>query len=72
MLRFFYDENRAKKAVELIRLEGFECEVVEDKFNTATLDKFGMRRRFRVIVELEDYNELAEVLAKKLKRGRIG
>lgn len=72
VLRFFYDEEKARKAVELVRAEGFACELIEDKFNETSFDKFGMRRRFKIVVELADYNKVAQVLAKKLRRGRIG
>lgn len=71
-LRYFYDEEKAKKAVEIIKKEGFSCEFVEDKFNETSFDRFGMKRRFKIMVIENDYFKIAEVLAKKLRRGRIG
>ncbi len=72
VLRYFYDEDKAKKALENVRAEGFECELLEDKFNDVAFDEFGMRRRFKIMVKLEDYNKIAEVLAQKLRSRRIG
>lgn len=72
VLRYFYNEEKAKRAVEIIKAEGFNGQVVEDKFNKTSFDKFGMRRRFKVMVELQDYNNIAEMLAKRLNRTKMG
>lgn len=72
VLRYFYDEEKAKEACQIVMSNEFECELLEDKFNDTSFDKFGMRRRFKVMVELKDYNKIAEFLAKKLRSRRLG
>ena len=70
-IRYFYNEESANKACEYLKGEGFDCYVKEDMFEKLTLDKVGMRRRFRLYVEREDINKIAEILAKKLRSQRI-
>jgi len=41
--------------------------MVEDKFNGIALDKFRMRRRFKILVERLVVYEIADVLSKKFK-----
>jgi hypothetical protein len=67
-IRYFYNESKANSACEFLKNEGFECYVSEDKFEKLTLDKVGMRRRFRLNVERTDVYKIAEVLAKKMKK----
>ena len=66
-IRYFFNERKANSACWFLKKEGFECYVKEDMFEDLTLDKVGMRRRFRLYVEMEDINKIAEILAKKLK-----
>lgn len=72
VLRYFYDKDKAEEAILVVKELGYECEISEDTFNTVSFDKFGMKRRFKVLVELKDYNSIAESLAKKLRSRRIG
>lgn len=58
-------------ARDLIVSEGFEAEIKEDKLGTMTLDKFGLPLRFRLYVERQNISRVAEILAEKLRRGRI-
>lgn len=67
-IRYFYDEYKARKACELVKREGFECEVVEDTFNKVSLDRFGMRRRYKIVIERNEVFKIAERLGKKLKK----
>jgi len=69
-IRFFYNEQKANVACEFIKSKGFDCFVKEDMFEKLTLDKLGFRRRFRLYVEMNDINPIAELLAKKLKTKR--
>lgn len=66
-IRFFYNEQRAENACEYIREEGFDCYIKEDMFEKLTLDKLGFKRRFRLYVEMQDINPIAQLLASKLK-----
>lgn len=70
-IRYFSNKEKAIMARDLIRSEGFEAEIKEDKFGTMTLDKFGMPLRFRLYVERQNINRVAEILAVKLRRSRI-
>lgn len=66
-IRYFYNEQKANAACEYIKREGFACYIKEDMFEKLTLDKLGFRRRFRLYIEMNDINPIAELLAKKLK-----
>ncbi len=68
VIRYFTKEESAIAACEKVRQEGFECEVIEDKFNNVSLDKFRMRRRFKIVVERKDVYKVAETIAKKLSK----
>lgn len=70
-IRYFSNREKAIMARDLIISEGFEAEIKEDKFGTMTLDKFGMPLRFRLYVERQNINRVAEILAEKLRRRRI-
>jgi len=70
-IRYFSNREKAIMARDLIISEGFEAEIKEDKFGTMTLDKFGMPLRFRLYVERQNINRVAEILAVKLRRSRI-
>lgn len=67
-IRYFYNETKANSACKFLKEEGFECDVVEDKFEKLTLDRVGMRRRFRLNVERTDIYKIAEVLARKMRK----
>ena len=69
-IRFFYNKNNADSACGLLKKNGFDCYITEDKFEKLTLDKLGMRRRYRLYIEMNDINKIAEVLAKKLKKNK--
>jgi hypothetical protein len=66
-IRYFFNKQKANAACKFIKQEGFDCYITEDMFEKLTLDKLGMRRRFRLYVEMEDINKIAEILAKELK-----
>ena len=66
-IRYFYNEKIADSACEYLKKEGFDCYIKEDKFEELTLDKVGMKRRFRLYVERNDINKIAQLLARKLK-----
>ncbi len=70
-IRYFSNREKAIMARDLIISEGFEAEIKEDKFGTMTLDNFGMPLRFRLYVERQNINRVAEILAEKLRRRRI-
>lgn len=67
-IRYFYNEDNANLACKYLKKEGFDCYISEDKFEMLTLDKFGMRRRFRLMVERGDIYKIAEVLAKRVRK----
>lgn len=64
-IRYFYNLDIANKACEFLQKEGFECYIKEDMFEKLTLDKVGMRRRYRLYVERHDIYKIAETLAGK-------
>lgn len=66
-IRFFYSEVKAYSACKLLKSEGFDCYVEEDMFEKLTLDKVGMKRRYRLYVERTDIFKIAEVLAQKMR-----
>lgn len=66
-IRYFSNESNANSACDFLKSEGFECFVKEDKFEELTLDKLGMRRRFRLYVEKEDIYKIAKALSQRLK-----
>ena len=66
-IRYFYNKEIADRACKYLDAEGFECYIKEDMFEELTLDKVGMRRRFRLYVERDDINKIAGILAKKLR-----
>lgn len=67
-IRYFYNKEIADKACKFLKKEGFDCFINEDMFEKLTLDKVGMRRRFRLYVERDDINKIAEILARKVKK----
>jgi len=67
-IRYFYNLDIANKACEFLQSEGFDCYIKEDMFEKLTLDKVGMRRRYRLYVERNDIYKIAEVLEKKMKK----
>ena len=67
---YFYSEEIANKACNFLKNEGFDCHIKEDMFEELTLDKVGMKRRFRLYVERNDINRIAEILARKMKPKR--
>lgn len=67
-IRYFSSLEKAEMAKDLLRSEGFEAEVAEDKFGPITLDKLGFPLRFRLYVQREDINKIAKLLAKKIKK----
>lgn len=66
-IRYFFNKEIADRACKYLQDEGFECYIIEDMFEKLTLDKVGMLRRFRLYVERDDINKIAEILAKKLR-----
>lgn len=67
-IRYFSSLVKAEFAKELITSEGFEAEVKEDTFGTVSLDRYGLPLRFRLYVEMNAINPIAEILAKKIKK----
>ena len=67
-IRIFYSERAAENARKAIESGGFQVSVKEDTFGGFPLSKFHMFRRFRLYVQEEDVNKVAEFLARKLKR----
>lgn len=70
-IRYFYNKEIADSACRYLQKESFKCYIKEDMFEKLTLDKVGMQRRFRLYVERDDINKIAEILAKKLRSRRI-
>jgi len=66
-IRYFSSYEKALKARDFIKSEGFNAEVTEDTFGTLTLDRLGMPLRFRLYVERGDIGKIAKILAGKLK-----
>lgn len=69
-IRYFYNKEIADRACRYLQNEGFECYIKEDMFEKLTLDKVGMQGRFRLYVERDDINKIAEILSKKLRSRR--
>lgn len=67
-IRYFRTRQKAEFACELLKKEGFECEVDYDKFLNDPISKYGVPDRFKLMVNDSDYFKIADALAKKVKK----
>jgi hypothetical protein len=58
----------AVAAHDLLRQEGFEAEIKEQKIGSVTLDRHDLPLKFRLYVERDDINKIAKLLAEKIKK----
>jgi len=68
LIRIFKTRKEALWAKKILSEGGIEAEIVEDKFNNVPIQEFGVRARFRVIVDDLDYNRAAMYFAGKLRK----
>ena len=66
-IRIFNSGKEAGWARRVLREGNFEVEIKEDRFGKFTLDRLGMKPRFRLLVNKEDFDKVTLYLAKKLE-----
>lgn len=67
-IRYFSTFNKADSACKLLISEGYEAEVVEDKFNNNPLPHFKVPARFRLLIEKDKLEEISNLLLSKLPK----
>ncbi len=70
-IRFFKTRKEAEWAEEILKEGGIKGIVSEDKFNNVPIQKFGVRARFRINVEDEDFDRALSFLAKKIRETKL-
>jgi hypothetical protein len=70
-IRFFKTRKEAEWAKKILEESGIKGIVSEDKFNNVPIQKFGVRARFRINVDDEDFDRALNFLAKRLRASRI-
>ena len=67
-IRIFRTRLEAELAQKALKLGGFRTTISEDKLFGIPIQRFGVPARFRLMVEREDFEKVAEFLAGKLKK----
>lgn len=67
-IRIFRTREEAERAKNIIESGGFFATISEDKLFGIPIQRFGVPARFRLEVAREDFEKVAEFLAKKLKK----
>lgn len=67
-IRYFNSNDSAVRASNLLRREGFDAEVKEQKIGSVTTDRYGLPLKYKLYVEREDINKIAKILAGKLNK----
>lgn len=67
-LRYFKSREDAERALIAIKEFGFDGQIVEDTFLGYPLIEFKVPRRFKLMVNREDYFKIAQALAKKMQK----
>jgi len=70
-IRFFKTRKETEWAKKVLGEGGIKGIVSEDKFNDVPIQKFGVRARFRINVNDEDFDKAVKFLAKRLRASRI-
>ena len=70
-IRFFKTRKEAEWAKKILEEGGIKGIVSEDKFNNVPIQKFGVRARFRINVDDEDFDRALNFLAKKIREIRL-
>lgn len=67
-IRIFRTRKEAEWAKKILLKGGFESWITEDKLFGIPIQRFGVRARFRLMIERRDLERTAEFLAEKLKK----
>lgn len=70
-IRYFNSKGGADAACILLREEGFECEVKEQKIGSVTIDKYGLPLKYKLYVERNEITKIAKILAEKMGETRL-
>jgi hypothetical protein len=70
-IRYFNSKEGAAVACTLLREEGFECEMKEQKIGSVTIDKYGLPLKYKLYVERGEINKIAKILAEKMSESRL-
>ncbi len=65
-IRIFNSGKEAGWARRVLQDGGFKTEIKEDRFGKITLDRLGMKPRFRLLIQEEDFDKITLYLAKNL------
>jgi hypothetical protein len=67
LVRIFDTRDEAERAQQVLKQGGIDSVITEDKFAGVPIQKFGVRARYRLMVEDKDYYKVAKYLADKMK-----
>jgi len=70
-VRIFDTRQEAQRAQKILADGGIESVVSEDKLWGIPIQRFGVRARFRLMVEDRDYPKTVKFIAEKLKKNHI-
>ncbi len=70
-IRIFNTREKAELGKKILEEAGIYSVITEDTFNNVPIQNFGVRARFRLHVNEEDFLKTADLLAKKIRANRI-
>ncbi len=70
-IRIFNNKEQAEFGQKILKESGIYSVITEDTFNNVPIQNFGVRARYRLHVNKEDFLKTADLLAKKVRANRI-
>jgi len=69
-VRIFDTRQEAQRAQKVLSEGGIDSDISEDKLWGIPIQRFGVRARFRLLVEDRDYPKTVKFIAEKLEKNK--